>query len=510
MSLASDDVAELTATDRPVVAERGATTTVVMTGGGATSCAPWLRAHRRRHRRTRLVLAGLDLAAIVVSLVLSLGLAELVGPWAEGGIRRAVIVGGLCLPVWMAALVQSRLYQARFIATRAGEYRRIVRAAGAGAIGMVIANAALGGANLRRAWILAAAVTTVMALVAEREVVRRRFGRLRATRRAARRVVIVGANAEAAALRGAMDADPALGAEFAGYLSVGGASSPSTAADTLGPVDDALAILERVEASHVLVAGSAADLETTKRLARRLLAAGYHLEVSPTLPDIDPERLTLRSFGRFPLMYLEAQHQEGWRAVAKRAFDLAAASVGLVVAAPAMAAVALAVRLDSPGPVLYRQRRVGRRGEPFDVLKFRSMVPDAHQRRSELVARNEADGPLFKIADDPRITRVGRFIRKTSLDELPQLWNVVRGDMSLVGPRPALPEEVAQWAPELHDRLRVQPGITGMWQVSGRSSCSFEDYTRLDLYYVDNWSLARDLEILLRTVPAVLASRGAS
>jgi exopolysaccharide biosynthesis polyprenyl glycosylphosphotransferase len=395
------------------------------------------------------------------------------------------------------------------VATRAGEYRRIVRAVVLGVVAMVIANAGLGGTNLRRAWIVATLGTTIAALVAEREIVRRVFGRLRATRRAARRVVVVGANDEAAALRRAMDADPALGAEFAGYLSVG-AVSAATAADTLGPVDDALAILERVEVSHVLVAGSAADLETTKRLARRLLSCGYHLEVSPTLPDIDPERLTLRSFGRFPLMYLEAQHQSGWRAAAKRAFDLVTATVVAMVAAPVMIAVAAAVRLDSPGPVLYRQRRVGRDGASFDVLKFRSMVPDAHQRRGELAGANEADGPLFKITDDPRVTRVGRVIRRTSHAELPQLWNVIRGDMSLVGPRPALPEEAAQWSPELHDRLRVQPGITGMWQVSGRSSCTFEDYTRLDLYYVDNWSLARDLEILMRTVPAVLWSRGAS
>ena len=138
------------------------------------------------------------------------------------------------------------------------------------------------------------------------------------------------------------------------------------------------------------------------------------------------------------------------------------------------------------------------------------MVPNAHQLRHELAALNEADGPLFKIKNDPRVTRVGRFLRKTSLDELPQLWNVLRGEMSLVGPRPALPEEATLWAPELRDRLRVQPGITGMWQVSGRSNTSFEEYSRLDLYYVDNWSLLADLTILGKTVPAVLFQRGAS
>jgi len=143
-------------------------------------------------------------------------------------------------------------------------------------------------------------------------------------------------------------------------------------------------------------------------------------------------------------------------------------------------------------------------------VKFRTMVPNAHALRAELAALNEADGPLFKIKNDPRITRIGRLLRKTSLDELPQLWNVLRGEMSLVGPRPALPEEAKLWAPELRDRLRVQPGITGMWQVSGRSNTSFDEYSRLDLYYVDNWSLIADLSIMAKTLPSVLLQRGAS
>ena len=185
-------------------------------------------------------------------------------------------------------------------------------------------------------------------------------------------------------------------------------------------------------------------------------------------------------------------------------------SVALIVAAPVLIVAAIAIKITSPGPVLFRQVRVGRDGEPFFVLKLRTMVVDAEDRLAELMAQNEADGPLFKMSDDPRITRVGRILRKLSIDELPQLWNVVRGDMSLIGPRPALPREVAQWSDELHERLRVRPGITGMWQVSGRSDTGFEEYQRLDLFYVDNWSILIDMGILLRTVPAVLTGRGAS
>jgi lipopolysaccharide/colanic/teichoic acid biosynthesis glycosyltransferase len=195
---------------------------------------------------------------------------------------------------------------------------------------------------------------------------------------------------------------------------------------------------------------------------------------------------------------------------AERLLDVVGAAVALTFAALPIAAVAVLVRvLDGP-PVLFRQRRVGRHGRPFTLLKFRTMVPDAEARRAELTDRNEADGPLFKIRDDPRTTPLGRLLRRTSIDELPQLWNVLRGDMSLVGPRPALPEEVAAWPADLHRRLDVRPGITGPWQVAGRSASSFEDYRRHDLAYVDGRTLWGDLALLARTVPAVLRGRGAS
>ena len=174
-----------------------------------------------------------------------------------------------------------------------------------------------------------------------------------------------------------------------------------------------------------------------------------------------------------------------------------------------MLVAAIAIKRSSPGPVIFAQERVGRDGRPFQVLKFRTMVVDADARKAELADRNEADGPMFKIADDPRVTRVGAMLRKFSIDEIPQFVNVLRGEMSVVGPRPALASEVEQWTDDVHDRLRVLPGITGMWQVSGRSDTTFEEYKRLDLYYVDNWSLAHDLRIVFKTFSAVIASRGA-
>jgi lipopolysaccharide/colanic/teichoic acid biosynthesis glycosyltransferase len=193
-----------------------------------------------------------------------------------------------------------------------------------------------------------------------------------------------------------------------------------------------------------------------------------------------------------------------------RVFDYTVAVVGLVVTAPILLVCAIAIRLESHGPVVFRQTRIGEFGKPYKVLKLRTMYEDAEERRAELEDRNERDGPLFKVADDPRVTKVGRVLRKLSIDEIPQFWNVLRGEMSIVGPRPALPSEVALWDDDVHERLRVLPGVTGMWQVSARDEGTFEEYKRLDMYYVDNWSLAHDLRILLQTVGVVLRGRGES
>ncbi|MCU0489982.1 MAG: exopolysaccharide biosynthesis polyprenyl glycosylphosphotransferase [Chloroflexaceae bacterium] len=193
----------------------------------------------------------------------------------------------------------------------------------------------------------------------------------------------------------------------------------------------------------------------------------------------------------------------------KRTLDIGISVIALLFAAPIMLLTALAIKLDSPGPVFFRQTRVGKWGETFDCYKFRSMHIDAEERLKELIARNEADGPVFKIKNDPRITRVGRIIRKLSIDELPQIFNVLKGEMSWVGPRPAIPREVAQYTYEQVQRLQVIPGITGLQQVSGRSNVDFKRWIELDLQYIAEQSLWKDIQILLKTIPAVLFSRGA-
>jgi exopolysaccharide biosynthesis polyprenyl glycosylphosphotransferase len=217
----------------------------------------------------------------------------------------------------------------------------------------------------------------------------------------------------------------------------------------------------------------------------------------------------MRPVAGLPLLHVEQPQTGEAGGLSKRLFDLVTATTGLVVLSPLLLLLALAVKLQDGGPVLFRQARVGRNGETFHMLKFRSMVVDAEARLAELRERNDFDDVLFKMKQDPRVTRLGRFLRKYSLDELPQLANVVRGEMSMVGPRPPLPAEVDRYGRDVHRRLLVRPGITGLWQVSGRSGLSWDESVRLDLYYVDNWSMVSDLVIIAKTVKAVLRSHGA-
>jgi exopolysaccharide biosynthesis polyprenyl glycosylphosphotransferase len=278
----------------------------------------------------------------------------------------------------------------------------------------------------------------------------------------------------------------------------------------LGELDDVRRLAVELGVDGVIVAGgsysSAADL---RRLGWAMQGLELDLLVVPSLTDIAGPRVHMRHVAGLPFVQVEEPQSDragGW---AKRLFDLVVAGSLVVLLSPLLALVALLVRLQDGGPVFYRQRRVGAGGAVFDMVKFRSMVVDAEARLDELADANEHDGVLFKIREDPRITRIGRFIRKFSIDELPQLFNVLRGEMSLVGPRPPLVDEYERYEQDTHRRLLVRPGMTGLWQVSGRSDLPWSEAVRLDLYYVDNWSMVIDLVIMLKTVKAVLVSKGA-
>jgi exopolysaccharide biosynthesis polyprenyl glycosylphosphotransferase len=246
-----------------------------------------------------------------------------------------------------------------------------------------------------------------------------------------------------------------------------------------------------------------------RELAWSLEGAGVEMLVDPGLVEVAGPRMHIRPLMGFPLVHVEEPHFTGWRRVVKRVSDLVLASIGLLIISPLMLGIAMAIKLQDGGPVIFRQARVGRGGKSFTMLKFRSMVVDADDRKLELMDNNEGRGGLFKLSRDPRVTAIGRFLREFSLDELPQLFNVLGGSMSLVGPRPHLASELAQMPSEASRRSLVTPGLTGLWQVSGRSTLEGDDAIRLDLRYVENWSLSLDLQILWKTLSAVLAKRGA-
>ncbi|TQJ38081.1 exopolysaccharide biosynthesis polyprenyl glycosylphosphotransferase [Arthrobacter sp. SLBN-112] len=311
------------------------------------------------------------------------------------------------------------------------------------------------------------------------------------------------------------------GAKFSGYLPVAAyvPSATDDAAEIISdlPVlgrkpsaDDILRAISLCQADAVAIsAGVQLHPQTLRHLGWELASRNVGLIMAPALTDIAGPRIHTQQVAGLPLIHVTTPTLEGGQRVAKRLFDLLASSLLVIAAAPLMIIVAVLIKLGSRGPILFKQERVGINGQSFKMLKFRSMVVDAERQLEKLKGHDEGNGVLFKMKNDPRVTRVGRSIRKYSLDELPQLFNVFHGSMSLVGPRPPLPHEVAAYERDVRRRLLVKPGLTGLWQVSGRSNLSWQDSVRLDLYYVENWSLAGDLMIILRTAQAVFRSTGA-
>ena len=275
----------------------------------------------------------------------------------------------------------------------------------------------------------------------------------------------------------------------------------------VGSEDEAAACAQRLGIDVVAYAASSRLGATgLRKLGWALEGTGIELVVAPGMTDVAGPRIHARPVAGLPLLYVEAPRFTGTPLALKFAFDIIAATALIVLLAPVFVIVAGLIWFEDRGPVFFTQRRVGQGGRSFVMAKFRTMQVGAEQARPQA---NDADGPLFKLRDDPRVTQVGRFLRRTSLDELPQLGNVLRGEMSLVGPRPPLESEVAAYEEDVHRRLLVKPGLTGLWQVSGRSDLSWEDSVRLDLYYVENWSFTSDLRILWRTLRAMRESRGA-
>lgn len=301
-------------------------------------------------------------------------------------------------------------------------------------------------------------------------------------------------------------------AKISGYVIVGAITpdgTPSKIGDVpvLGALKDTVNAIDATGADTLIVGGSdELDPGAMRRLGWAMADRDVNWVVAPALTDVAGPRIHARPVAGLPLVHVDFPRLEGYRRVVKRAFDIVAGSIMLVFAIVPMLVTAAVIRMEGPGPVIFAQERVGRHGKIFRVLKFRSMVPGADEQLAGLLDQQGTAGkPFFKVADDPRITKVGKFIRRHSIDELPQLFNVLRGNMSLVGPRPQVASEVALYEDGVERRLLVKPGMSGLWQVSGRSKLSAEDSIRFDLYYVENWSFAQDLQILFRTFKAVVA-----
>jgi exopolysaccharide biosynthesis polyprenyl glycosylphosphotransferase len=415
------------------------------------------------------------------------------------------------LPVlWLLTLGLAGAYDSRFIGVGSDEFRKVLNA-GICLIAVVAVVAYSTRTEVARGYVVLAIPCTTAFCLFARFRLRKSLHRQRGQRRFMRKVVAVGHPDVIAELVTVLRRETHHGLSVVAACVVG-ADQPAMIGDIpvtggLGNVGhvvrscqaDTVAVLACPEMSGARLRDLAWELEKT----------GTDLCVAPALLDVAGPRTTIRPTAGLPLLHLDHPEFTGIRWLVKEATDRVFAFAVLLLLLPVLLVIALAVRIGDRGPALFRQVRVGKDGQSFVLYKFRTMVVDAEQRKSHLEAMNESGGVLFKIRDDPRVTPVGRWLRRYSLDELPQLLNVLRGDMSLVGPRPALRAEVDEYGHDMRRRLRVKPGITGLWQVNGRSDLSWEEAVRLDVRYVENWSFVLDLQILWKTFSAVAGGAGA-
>jgi len=417
----------------------------------------------------------------------------------------------LALPVlWVAALWLAGAYDVRYIGTGSDEFRKVLNAG----IGLTAAVAIFSYAinlELSRAYVVIALPGLTVLDMLARFALRKRLVRQRMHGKCMHSVVAVGHELAVADLVtelgrdgyhglnvvGACVVQPGELDELAGVPVYGGLDDITAAVKAFGA--DTVAVTACPEMNGIRLRGLAWELEKT----------GTDLCVSPALLDVAGPRTTIRPTAGLTLLHVDHPQLTGIRLVIKDLFDRCAAAAALVMLAPVMALLAVTIRLHDGGPALFSQVRIGKDGREFRIYKFRTMVVDAEKQQAELLTINDSDGVLFKLRKDPRVTAVGAYLRRWSMDELPQLFNVFLGDMSLVGPRPAVPDEVAKYADHVRRRLVVKPGLTGLWQVNGRSDLSWDESVRLDLRYAENWSFALDLQILWKTISALVKGAGA-
>ncbi|MGQ9409792.1 sugar transferase [Mycolicibacterium gilvum] len=454
-----------------------------------------------------------DAAVVAVAVFTSLLLRF--GPAPEESWTPYVAVSVLIVAGWLACLAIFRSRTPSVLGVGTEEYRRVWTAT-LTTFGCVAVVSSLLKFDIARGYLAIALPLGLVLLSVNRKLARRYIVRKRRAGQFANRVLAVGSPAAVRSFESGLSRQSDYG------YAVVDSRSPDEVRHDLG-IARALAASSpggnRHSALALAVAACRADTvalvsgdltpDEFRDLSWELERLDVDLVVSPGMADISGPRLTFRTAGGLPIIHVDKPQYRGAKQFQKRAFDVCLATLVLIAASPVLIATAIAIKLESRGPVFYLAERIGLDSKPFQMIKFRSMVHDADTRIAELSALNEGHGVLFKLRQDPRVTRVGKFIRRYSIDELPQFINVLRGEMSVVGPRPPLRREVDQYDGKVRRRLLVRPGITGLWQISGRSDLSWEDSVRLDLSYVENWSMIADLAISVGTVRAVTRGTGA-
>lgn len=510
VELTRDEVAAQSV-DRATVERHGAATAAAV-----EQAVTGPRGSRWRTKyQTAAVLA--DLSAAICAMVAAFGVRFGGVPGRSEPIPVVLLV--LFPFAWIAVAGLSRAYEVRILGAGAIEYERLGKAFLQLTAAITFA-AYASHSNLPRGLVLLALPATLALSAAFRFVLRKFVHRRRRAGSALIPVLAVGAADAIAAFSDTLARNAHNGLYVGAACvvadefdaSVAGATSEldERAIPTSGDLDSIREAVRETGVSTVAVVDNRISGDRLRWISWQLEGTDTDLVVLPTLTEVAGRRLSIMQVGELPLLYVAEPEFRGLRRLIKSGFDRLSALILLALFSPFMIAIAVAVRTTSRGPALFFQTRVGKNGKPFRMVKFRSMVDDAEARLEHLKAFNEVDGGmLFKIKSDPRVTRVGKVLRRFSLDEVPQLFNVVTGSMSLVGPRPPLPAEVAQYGGDVRRRLLVKPGMTGLWQISGRSQLTWEESIRLDLRYVENWSLTLDAIVLLRTFSAVLRQRGA-
>lgn len=454
------------------------------------------------NRRLRWSLVGFDVLGISLGWVIACSL----GLNFRGEEAQLALFGLLLVASTVSVFVMSRLYLSRMCSVRALETAAVLRACMVGgALAWMVAGRLLIYSVRLRAVVVSQLIAVVL-VFAGRAVYRTALKRQRSEGRHTRPVVLIGGGEEVYELNKLMSSEPELGYRVVGVIGAAGEMSAWVPDITyLGPLETASGAMRRAGASGAIVAGSGLSIRDMNAVVRELLDGGLHVQLFGGLLGIDPSRLQVNPIGGEAAFYLEQVQLTGLQSRLKRVLDVVLGSILIVATAPVVLLFALATKLGDGGTAFFRQQRVGRDGRTFTMVKIRTMVMNAEALQKTLLGANQRNGPLFKMENDPRFTKLGRFMDATSINELPQLWNVLKGDMSLVGPRPALAKEVATFNERLLLRNRVRPGITGLWQVQGREEASFATYERCDVFYVENWSTRLDLMILAQTAWKVSA-----